>query len=621
MIQGEIVFPVAPLPVPDASDPNLLLTEFPGLALLVDRAGAVVPGFMVTPDNRSAVIRLCNSLEGIPLAIELAAARLRVLPAVDLAERLEDRFQVLTQGSRTAPERHQTLEAAIDYSHALCSDMERVLWARASVFVGGFTLEAAEAVCADSALPTKAILDALAGLIEKSVMVREDHDAGARYRMLDTLRAYGEARLQDSGDGETRRRHRDWYLALVEDASAEWFGPAQTTWAARLRAEHANLRIALEYCLAHRDDAQAGFRMAGLPWFLWIARGLLSEGRMWLERLLSLPTDATHDRAWAFGTAAYIAVTQGDGDAAASFADECLRLGHQLQDDEVIAYATHLLGLTRLLGADLRDALAPLADARERYARLSLPDDYVTALLLELALAHLLLDELDSAEELLSDARTQCIEAQESWLYSEALWASGFVDLLRGNLEAADAALRESLSIKRYFHDSQGMAFALDILAWTRIARHDAASGALLLGGASGRWQAIGAQPSGFAALTSRRERFARLARDAIGNDTFDAAFATGAEKPLDEVLAEALRERPPAAPGTRRTSWTGVLTPREREVADLVADGLANKEIAETLVISPRTAETHVENILTKLGFTSRTQIATWVAEQRMST
>jgi non-specific serine/threonine protein kinase len=576
---------------------------------------------MITPDNRSAVIRLCNSLEGIPLAIELAAARLRVLPAVDLAERLEDRFRVLNQGSRTGPERHQTLEAAIDYSHALCSDLERLLWARTSIFVGGFTLEAAEAVCTDSAVPTTAVLDALAGLIEKSIMVREDHAAGARYRMLDTLRAYGEARFQDSGDDETRRRHRDWYLALVEDASAEWFGPAQTTWAARLRAEQANLRIALEYCLAHRDDVQAALRMAGRPWFLWIACGLVSEGRMWLERALSLPTDDTHDRAWAFGTAAYIAVTQGDEDAAASFVDECLRLGNQLQDDEVVAYATNLLGVNRLLGPDARSALAALADARERYARLNLPDDYVTALLIELALTHALLDELDSAWELLTEVRTRCIEVQESWLYSEALWAFGFVDLLRGNLEAADAALRESLSIKRDFHDSQGMAFALDILAWTRIARQDAESGAQLLGGAASRWLAIGAQHSGSAELTNRRKRFEGLARDAIGDDSFDAAFATGAEKALDELLAEALGERSPAADSTRHGLATGVLTSRELEVADLVADGLANKEIAAALVISPRTAETHVEHILTKLGFTSRAQIATWVAEQRTST
>lgn len=621
MVAGEQLAPVSTLPVPDPDVPLAagLATQYPGLALFAERAAAVVPDFKVTHENQDAVIRLCHRLEGIPLAIELAAVRLRVLPVTELADRLDDRFRLLTQGSRTAPERHQTLQATIDYSYQLCSSRERLLWARASVFAGGFTLDAAEAACVDDELPHEAILDTVAALAEKSILTQEENAGGGRFRMLETLREYGQARLDESGGADAaRRRHRDWCLHLVECACAEWFSPAQERWALRLRGEHANLRTALEYCVTEPGQARIALRMAGLPWFLWMALGFMTEGRLWLDRALQLETEPSRDRAWALGTAAHVAVLQGDEDAEI-YLEQCLALGHDLHDDEVIAYATHLHGLMSFLKAELKAGAKLFEEALQQYRKLpGLPEDYLTGMLIQAGVAYLLLDDLDRATELLQEMHERCTRAQDSWLLSYAVWGVGFAKLVRGELDEAETDLREALRIKRFFHDTLGLAFALDVLAWTQIAKGEAESGATILGGASEVWQTVGAQLFGSADLIDRRERFEKIARDALGDSAFDVAFARGADQSLQDLLATVLDERPVKPDAARDRRGPSTLTPRESEVADLIADGLANKEIAAALVISLRTAEAHVEHILSKLGFTSRTQVAAWVTEQR---
>lgn len=625
MVAGEQLAPVSTLPVPDPDVPLAagLATQYPGLALFAERAAAVVPDFKVTHENQDAVIRLCHRLEGIPLAIELAAVRLRVLPVTELADRLDDRFQVLTQSSRDAPERHQTLLATIDYSHSLCAPEEQTLWARASVFTGGFALEALEAVCADDVLPRASMLDTVSSLAEKSIFGREEHDGQIRFRMLETIREYGADRLLDSGEEpELRRRHREWYLHLVEQASAEWFGPQQESWATRLQLEHANLRSALESFLGEADQARSALRMAGLPWYLWLACGFMTEGRLWLDRALALDPEPGRDRAWALGTAGHIAVLQGDEAGGTAYLEESLRLGEELDDVDVRAYATQLLGLRGFLSVDLQGAVALFEHAVELYRGASVPDDYYVGMLVQFATALLLMDEVDRAHDMLVEMHDRCQEAGESWLLSYAIWGLAFVKLIRGQVGEAEAGLREALRIKRRFHDTLGLAFSLDVLAWTKIAKGQAEHGARLLGGGSRLWQTVGAQLFGSKDLMVRREQFEDLARAAIGDSAFDASFAQGGELPLEELLDDALEERqaPPAGRERRAQASTG-LTRRELEVADLVADGLSNKEIAASLVISLRTAEAHVEHILSKLGFSSRSQVAAWVTEQRAAT
>jgi predicted ATPase/DNA-binding CsgD family transcriptional regulator len=621
-IEGEHVYPVPTLPGPDPRVPlpPRLVQTFPGVTLLADRAAAVVPGFQVNAQNQDDVIRLCQRLEGIPLAIELAAVRLRVLTVAELADRLDDRFQILTQGRRRAPERHQTLQATIDYSYSLCSQAEQLLWARASCFTGGFGLDAAESICTDEKLPRATVLDTISALTEKSIFSRDEHDGVLRFGMLETIREYGLTRLQELDEVETlRRRHRNWYQDVVERACAEWFGQRQGAWAQALLRDHANLRSALDYCLSEPGEIERGLLMAGRPWFLWIACGLVTEGHFWLERLLRESTEPTIERAWALMTGAYVATLRGGDETVDAYLQESLEIGRRAGDSGVVAYATHLIANHDFLNGDLKGAIDQFHAGLRLYEACDLPADYVNTMKVQLALAHLLVDEVDEASQILEDVYRDCEQAGESWLLSFATYGRGFVELIRGQFDDAERDLRDALKIKRFFHDTLGLALVLDVLAWTSIAKGNSRFGLVLLGAVSKVWESLGAQLFGFEHMMGHRQHFARLARESLGDRVAAAAWAEGSSMRLEDALdfasgqgTKPLSERPGATGGPTQ------LTRREREVADLVADGLSNKEIAASLVISLRTAETHVEHILTKLGFNSRAQIAMWLADQR---
>ncbi|NHU47653.1 MULTISPECIES: ATP-binding protein [Rhodococcus] len=617
MIAGEHVYPVPTLPVPDV-DVRLTpgsATQFAAVNLFAARAAAVVPGFEITPDNEHTVIQLCQRLEGIPLAIELAAVRLRVLTVEELAHRLRRRFELLREGSRNLPERHQTLQALIDWSYELCTPTEQTLWARASVFAGGFALDALEAVCSDELLPADTLLDTVAGLTDKSILIRGEQGGRVRFRMLETIREYGQARLRE-GTSETavQRKHRDWYWRLIEKAAAEWFGPRQEDWANLLRVEHPNVRAALEFCLARPDEVRVGLRMAGLPWFLWIALGFMPEGRLWLDRALALDQESSPDRVWALGTAAHIAVFQGDETAAAALIDAVQELAVQLDEPKGLAYAAHMRGL-RALGSDLSAAIPLLVEALERYGCADVPADYPNSVRPALTMAYVLSGELDRAAGVVEEAYEQCEQAGERWLLSYAMWAKGFLRLLQGELEQAEAFLCEALQLKRFTEDNLGLAFILDVLAWTAAASVDSERAAVLLGASDQVWQTVGVPLFGAKHLLARREQFEDVARQAMGNSRFDTAFARGGQLTVEDMLTFALRERRVSRVGPRQAD--SLLTPREREVADLVAQGMSSKDVAAKLVISRRTVDVHIEHIFAKLGFNSRTQIATWVAQQ----
>ncbi|MER7986138.1 LuxR C-terminal-related transcriptional regulator [Streptomyces noursei] len=617
-IAGEHVYPVPPLVAPRADDsvePGTA-TQYPSVTLFADRSAAVVPGFAITPDNEAAVVRLCQCLEGIPLAIELASVRLRVLTVHDLASRLDDRFQLLREGSRNLPERHQTLQALIDWSYDLCTPAEQTLWTRTSAFVGGFSTDALKAVCTDEALREPAVLDTVAGLVDKSIFIREEQGEHIRFRMLETIGAYGQARLAESGkEAALRRRHRDWYEQLMETAGNEWSGPRQQEWASRLQLEHPNLRRALEYCLSQPGEARVGLRMAAAPW-LWLAMGYLTEARLWLARALALDAAPSRERAWALATAAYIAAFQGD-EAAAPLAEEARKLAVRLDDLATLAYATHVLGMSKFLSTDPAGAIPLFTEALQQYAKTKAPAHYPNNLRMELASALILLGEVDQAAVIIDELLQRCTQAGERWLLSYALWGRGFLRLTHGELDGAEADLCESLKIKRFFHDTLGMALALDVLAWTTAAKGNAERAATLFGGTNQLWQTFGAPLFGWTLLIEQREKFEAMARQKIGAAAFDGAFERGGALTIEETLALALRERAQAA--SKGPHPAAKLTRREREVADLVGEGLSNKEIAARLVISLRTAEGHVEKVLTKLGFNTRTQIASWAVQQRV--
>ncbi|MFG2446629.1 LuxR C-terminal-related transcriptional regulator [Nocardia fluminea] len=617
-IAGEHIYPVSPLLVPDPGDrlkPGTA-AHYPSVTLFADRAAAVVPGFAVTPDNEAAVIRLCHRLEGIPLALELASVRLRVLTLEELATRLDDRFQMLREGNRNLPRRHRTLRALIDWSYELCTPIEQLLWARTTVFADGFTAVALEETCSDDALPRTEILDTLARLVDKSVLIRVEERGNVRFRMLDTLRDYGHERLVEAGDAEMMaRRHRDWYARLMATAGAEWSGPRQAEWATRLQLEHTNLRHALEYCMATPGEARIGLEMAAVPWF-WGAMDHLGEACHWLDRGLALHREPTTTRVWAMATAAYMDAFQGNHVRMHQRAEAAHALAVELGDPRTLAYANHVLGFSlSWTRSGLTRAVVLLARALEQYVDGGfIAQQYIDTLLVEFATTHILLGHNETAAGLTDQLYQGCHAAGEHWNLSYAHWLRGLLSVLGGDPDRAEEELAEALRIKRPFRDTMGLALTLEVAAWAAALRGEGERAGQLLGGTDQIWHSLGMRQ-----LRGLRPGYERQARTAVGDARFDGAVERGTRLGVDELVAVGLRERLPVAE-PQVVSSPVRLTRREREVAELVATGMSNKEIAAKLVISLRTAEGHVERTLTKLGFNTRTQIATWVATQQSS-
>lgn len=618
-VTGEHIYPVAPLRAPDPERSLLpgAVSHYPAVRLLAERTAAVVPGFAVTPANETAVARLCNRLEGIPLAIELAAVRLSVLTVQELADRLDDRFQVLRAGNRNLPQRHQTLQALVDWSFDLCTPSEQTLWVRCSVFAGSFAPEALTAVCADDTLPDTEVLDVLTGLVEKSILVREVHGDRARFRMLETLREYGQAQLRESAEYATLvRRHRDWYAQLAERVTREWMGPRQEEWAELIHKDHSNLRAALEYCVSSPEGALIAIRIASQTWF-WSATSHLHEAALWLDRALALATEPTPERAWGLATRGYIAAFLGEREALGVLPEQARDMALALEDKQSLALANHVLGFRQSLsrGDAIRDAIPLLREALRQYVDAGTAVQYHDAAVVELAAAFISLGEVDRAAELADDLYKRCTAVGERSNLAYALWLRGMVALIRGDADRAAEELLEAVQIQRVFRDNLGLALTLEALAWSSAATGDVERAVTLLGGTDVAWQSIGATDI---LMYSWRPRYMLAARSTLGEVAFDAARQHGCELSIEETVSYALREREPEVEVVAGSKWLERLTRREREVAELVAQGLSNKEIAAKLVVSLRTAEGHVERILAKQGFRTRAQIATWFTASR---
>ena len=299
-LPGEQIYPLGPLALPVAerrSDP-IAVDASEAVRLLTERARAFTPHFAVTDDNRAAVVQLCERLDGMPLAIELATARLRTLSVEQVLDRLDERFSLLTGGTRAALPRHRTLRDLVDWSHDLCTADERLLWARLSVFPGTFDLAAVEAVCADEQLPAAGLLDVLDRLVAKSIVTAEPGGATMRYRLLVTMREYAAHRLEELGERTaTKHRHRDHYLAQAAVMVRDWCGPLQPERLAAMRRDHANLVAALEWSIGTPGQEREAALLGSLLRYHWIAGGHLSDGRRWLERILTLDTRPTPEPA------------------------------------------------------------------------------------------------------------------------------------------------------------------------------------------------------------------------------------------------------------------------------------------------------------------------------------
>ncbi|MFI8912761.1 ATP-binding protein [Streptomyces sp. NPDC053513] len=617
-VYGETVLPVPPLPTPDADGAmtSADVADNDSVRLFVERGRAVRPAFDVTDENRTVLARLCRGLDGIPLAIELSAVWLGALSLEQIEERLSERYRLLTGGPRDSPARQRTLRALVDWSHQLCSRPEQLVWARVSVFAGGFDLAAAEYVAGGDGVPPADVPEVVRSLVDKSVLIRDEQGRGARYRMLETLREYGHERLVETGDDRAvRLRHRDWYAKMVERFEAEWIGPDQESWIRRLWIEHANLRAALMFSLAQPGEAVVALRVATDLDEYWSIREITAEARYWLDQALTASPEPSRERLSALCLSAWYALLQGAADAARPLLEEASRLTGHFGGEGKAAFVALVQGMAALFSGDL-DRAAPLLGTALTGFRVAHPRGELFALSM-LGLTLGLNGEREKGLAHLEECLALTSDRGEIYWRSWALWALAFLELGH-DLDRAETAAKESLRIHGRMQGGLGSAFVMDTLAWVSVRREQHARAATLFGAAGAVWHQVGASPDCYVPMDIAHQKHVRAALAVLGEARYEAAFEHGYRFSPRQAVDFALGDGAPAKAKTRGTDEGTPLTPRETQVAALVAEGLSNKEIAARLVIATRTAETHVDHILTKLGFGNRAQVAAWYTGQR---
>ncbi|AWK76273.1 hypothetical protein CBI38_32945 (plasmid) [Rhodococcus oxybenzonivorans] len=621
-VLGEHCRIVPPLSFPSIAD----ITSTPGrrgygheaLDLFEERVREVQPAFQLDSASMPAAAELCRQLDGLPLAIELAVAHLRALSLDQIVGRLGDRFRLLTSGNRGGPGRHQTLRAMVDWSFELCSAQERLLWSRLSVFVGGFDLEAIEAVCVGEDLGADEIILVLTGLINKSIVIRDGTGAEVHYRMLETILAYGREHLVASGDEPVfRRRHRDYYLHLAELCNETWFGPDQVKWVNRLQRVQSNLWAALDSCLSPSAESAAGLRMVAMLCYYWNC-GHEQEGRYWIDRMLCLNKRPTRERANALWVNGWIAMDQGDNVSARAYFDECIRLADQLDDQAARMWAQQFLGSAEQFRGNFSRAEELLAEPTAFHKKQGVVNSLTLVGVSQLAFVLTMLGKADRAIQLCNQCRAACEPVGEQWTLSWALWVSGLAHWTRSEHRKARADLTAALDMKYDLNDQLGMSACVELLAWIAAEEGRSRLACQLFGAARILWSSVGGSPLfGQEVLIDHSDRYVERIRKALGVKTFYEEYRRGEHLLVQEAIALASRQSETSTGSGSSVLEEVGLTRREAEVARLVARGLTNKEIADRLFIAQRTAEGHVERTLAKLGFKSRTQVAAWLSKE----
>ena len=654
--QGEHAFPLAPLPAEDDA-----------VELFAHRAAAVLPGFTVTSQNRADVVRLCQRLDGIPLAIELAAVRLRALPLAELASQLESGIRMLTVSRRGTSPRHQNLRAAVEWSYRLCTPAERALWQRLSVFAGTFDVSGAEQVCADDALPLAQVVHALVGLVDKSVVLRDAADP-SRYRLLAALREFGADRLDEtSGPERFLDRLATRCVAMARDFDERFRGDtrphdrreadrrevSQVAAFGRLHRDYENIRAVLDHALAAQEPSvtaaappadlvarwRLGAELAVRLCAYWQIAGLLDEGRQWLDKVADRFREPTRERTWALGARGRLATFQGDLDTAVTDISESIRLAEAAGSGAELAAARGYLYLNLALAftGKHQEAFAAAETARQRLVACGYRIGIAG---LEAQLAHLyqMTGKVDEAIER-CDRGLALLGQSKSARTGGERWVSGYLYLVSGlalsqrpgREHASAKALGRALSAKHELGDVVGTAYAVEALAWLAARREQYERTAWLIGAADQLWSRTGRRLSGVALMEDSRQRTVKMARRGLGERRFTAAYAHGSALDLDAVVREAAHEAGEAGPHRADADIVadpvaavvgggavpGLLTRREREIAELVASGLSNREIATRLFISKRTVDAHVEHIFGKLEISSRVQLTVLLQDQ----
>jgi non-specific serine/threonine protein kinase len=553
-VYGEHEYPVPPLALPPPGDPLPLeqLTQYAAVALFIARAQAARPAFQVTNATAPAVAEICARLDGLPLAIELAAARVRLLPPPALLARLENRLGTLTGGARTLPARQQTLRAAIDWSYQLLTPQEKTLFARLAVFAGGSTLAAIEAVSLvpddpEDALASYDVLGGVASLVEQSLLRQEEgpgEEDEPRFGLLETLHEYARERLQDRAEATALRlAHARYFLALAQEGEAQL---EQGTWAVRLQQEHDNLRAALEWTL-EMGDGESGLALAGALWPFWDMRGHLTEGRRWLERVLAQGGGSAAARAKVLAGAGSAAWRQGNYGQAIAFHEEALALYRECGDRQGIVIALNYLGVQAMDQGDYARATTyfeqSAALAREVHS------GHACSVLHNLAEVARYQGAYERARALYQESMALHRASGDVWFTSVQLSCLAIVAQEQGDDAQARVFCRESLSVCRSMGDkgcnNEYTAVCLEGLAAIACAQGYHERVPHLCAAAAALRETIGAPiaPGDRAVY----ERTVAASRMVLGSDTFGKAWAEGQtwSAPNAIAAAEGVLERP----------------------------------------------------------------------------
>jgi predicted ATPase/DNA-binding CsgD family transcriptional regulator len=620
VVAGEMAWPVPPLSAPEFQEdltPLEELKRYEAVRLFIERARAVAPVFEITQGNAAAVARVCRRLDGIPLAIELAAARVRVLSVEQVSSRLDDSFRLLTIESRMAVPRQRTLRAAIDWSHELLGEKEQLLFRRLSVFAGNFTLGAVEDVCSGDGLESGEVLDLLSHLVDKSLVLVAGQQTGeARYRLLEIVRQYGREKLEESGEAQdTRRHHAGFFLELAEQVEPKINGKDRGLWLERLEVEHDNLRAALAWSREEAED-ETGLRLAGaLTWF-WFHREYWSEWRGWLDGALatgerSRGTGWTAARAKALSGRGFLAWMQGDQATARSRLEESITLWRELEDKQGLAHALRFLSGSFESRGDYAVA-RPLAEESVELFREGKDKFGLGITLSRLGITALAQGDHAAAQAYLEEGVAICREIEDDWALALALRNRGIGAFRQDDYDRAVMQLRESLAVLRETGNPLYMQ-NLELLAAAVSMRGDHRRAAWLFGAAEALREAVGA----FVLPLYRAEydRGVAATRDGLDEATLSAAWSEGRAMTPDEAIEYVLKtEEPSASP-----KGTACLSEREVEVLRLVAEGLTDAQVAGELYLSPRTVGWHLRSVYRKLGVPSRAAAAKAAVERSL--
>lgn len=622
-VQAEWTIQLGGLPLPvDPTQTDVARSE--AVLLFVERARRISDSFVLTPQNQTVIAQICRHLDGMPLALELAAAQISFLPPATLLQRLDRALPLLVDGARDLPPRQRTMRAAIEWSYNLLPYDERMLFIRLAVFMGGFNLEAAEAVGAGQYFTSEQVLPLLRRLVDQSLAVREVTDDQVRYRMLEPIRQFAAEQLAASETAKAvYNRHAAFFLALAEEAELKLQSAEQIPWLALLEREHFNLLAAMRWFLEQRDLDRAT-RLCWSLWLFWWIRGLLSEGRRWIERILPQTAQAPLDvRGRALLTAMVIGFGQGDYPWAAAFIDECLEIYHSLDDPLNLAHATSLSALNTA-GIQQYEAAEPLMELGvQRY--LTVGSTWNAAMLLAYwAAIPRNRGDYAHAKQLTEEALALARQHGDRVTMYSSLFNLALIAQAQGAYREAIRQFREALALAVEVRDSGNMVICLEGIASVAAVEGDVAYAARLWGAAEAILESNETAIYNYGPDRTQYTQTVEKTRRLLPDERWHALWQEGRALSFEQAIHLALQVDPvPAAPiaseadGRLHIAETDeILTPREVEVLQLIAQGQRNRTIAERLVISEKTVQNHVSNIFAKLGVDDRSQAIIWAVQ-----